>query len=291
MIHKSNEELLETIRNLLDKVDYQLEPLVDVNEPYSFEEWRPHLRGTGKRALTMPAIYYVGFFKNESAYELFALLIEHGASIETVELDGVYKPLIHHYIEHGNIELQRRLIELDPTIIDDINDDGETPLHILSKSYENQYMGRITPVHRIDLIKEQIQLYLNVYEIDGQQYEANVNAVDKYGNTFLHLLAHYVTLFPLLCEDFFDFSRVDINAVNNAGQTPLHICYNKYKRLSHGDDILFHRYDEIQAFHRTFRTLIESLISLYEEGILINHIDPKNGLSTEDILHERYLYV
>jgi ankyrin repeat protein len=187
--------------------------------------------------------------------ENIKLLLNAGADINLKDIHG--DSILLASMEHINIELIKMLLEFGHHP-DEANDEGITPLH-LAMMYNDS---------------ESIDLLL--------KSGANVNKLDNNGNGMLHYIAWLEH--GIIPNIVFDLG-LDINAVNLACKTPLHIaaegCKNDLKKLlSHGAqiDCLDSEGNTALLLSIEEKNKIENIETLLEHGANAN-IKNNNGIS------------
>lgn len=101
-------------------------------------------------------------------------------------------------IKHGDASAVRRILDVDPTIVNSQDRHGRTPLH-LSVEYKQEEITKILVEHNADATLQ-----------------------DNNGNTPLHLAArnHDLKMTKMLLS----YNKTIVNVQNNLGRTPLHLA-------------------------------------------------------------------
>lgn len=178
--------------------------------------------------------------------EQVKLLVRYDADIELTN-DDEETPLHLSVKDDKNLPITKYLIENEANIEAETWPNEETPLHIAVGYYRKGSIETIKYLIEMgaelesknSLDKTPFLIAANNQNLDALklliEHDVNTNAVDKYLNNALHLCFMFTStpeiLLPIL-ELLFSL-RVDVNAKNVVGKTPLHFAvqYNYYKYI------------------------------------------------------------
>ena len=183
--------------------------------------------------------------------EARVVLVQHGANITTL-LHSAAKTDDWEFFNHLN----------DPTHINDADEKGQTPLHIIAANG-----------------------YIRCLEKLRENWEVHVNARNKNSETALHLAAYYG---HVECLKHLFYMGAKVNATNKNNETALHLAVNK----GHVEclKLLYKMEAEVNATNKNGETAlhmavynghVECLKLLYRMGAKVNATN-KNG---ETALH------
>ena len=122
------------------------------------------------------------------------MLLQYVASLTSLTDTG--NTALHLASEAGQLNLVKHLVELDRGGMFNLNFEKETPMHLAARDVRDYLITHFA------------------------EKDCNINSPSVNGSTFLHVACenvHYTTVECLLKHG------ADVNAMNSADQTPLHI--------------------------------------------------------------------
>ena len=169
--------------------------------------------------------------------ELCEILLKHDAKINTVDEDG-NQPL-HLACQQNHVETGNVFISYGADV-SAVNSNGHSPLHLLSTSVRHSKSGVNSEEESILHIAARYGMVTTVQLLVS--CGADVNAVNKHGQTPLHVVASREKDCPELYKILLRCGDAKINAVDGDGNQPLHLtcqqCYTETVQVmvSHGAD-------------------------------------------------------
>ncbi|KAK7300405.1 hypothetical protein RJT34_11249 [Clitoria ternatea] len=151
------------------------------------------------------------------------------------ERDGYGYLPIHLASQRGHVEVVKKLLDYCPDHTEMVDNFGRNILHIAAKYGKHEVVSYILNMERVAKMKELIisRFWSQKPNRQFEKWDEMINETDYFGNTPLHLAAlgcHPKVVYALTWD-----KRVNLDAVNVSGETPLDIANALYYESKHGD--------------------------------------------------------
>jgi ankyrin repeat protein len=202
--HARLEDVSRNVKNglndLFDPSKPHLAVCIWISDP-SLPSWERRPQSKRPSPLLGTPLHYATLWGLHSNVEL--LINEHSQNVNSQDFTGSATPL-HVASKRGPLEVARMLIERGAGVSAQ-NEDGQTPLHMVSLSDRVPFSGTSSHPKVVGMLTER---------------GAAVSAQDKDGQTPLHLAsqAGQLEVARILIE-----GSADVSAQNRDGRTPLHM--------------------------------------------------------------------